>query len=59
LKSCGVFPETVSGSLESLVEHFGIKPRGEFHDAKVDAELTRDVLVKLIEEIKTPLAPWG
>ncbi len=59
LKSCGVFPETVSGSLESLVEHFGIKRDGELHDAKVDAELTRDVLVKLVDEIKTPLAPWG
>lgn len=64
LKSCNVFPEIVSGSLESLVEHFGIKRNGELHDAKVDAELTRDVLVKLIKLIKSingfkdPLPPW-
>jgi DNA polymerase III epsilon subunit-like protein len=51
LKSCGVFPDTVSGSLESLVEYFHIKRNGELHDAKVDAELTRDVLVKLVEVI--------
>lgn len=57
LKSCDIFPETVSGSLESLVEHFGIKRNGELHDAKVDAELTRDVLVKLVEKVHWTLQP--
>lgn len=63
LKSCGVFPETVSGSLESLVEHFYITRNGSLHDAKVDAELTKEVLVKLIEKVNglnnTPTAVWG
>lgn len=52
LKSCGLFSETVSGSLESLVTHFGIKRDGELHDAKVDAQLTKEVLVKLIEKVQ-------
>lgn len=52
LKSCDMFPETVSGSLESLVEHFDIKRSGELHDAKIDAQLTKEVLVKLIEKVQ-------
>ena len=52
LKSCGMFPETVSGSLESLVTHYDIKRDGELHDAKVDAQLTKEVLVKLIGNVQ-------
>lgn len=62
LKSCGLFPETVSGSLESLVEYFDLKKDGELHDAKVDAELTKEVLIKLIEKVKKlnePMGVWG
>ena len=62
LKSCGLFPETVSGSVESLVEYFDIKRNGSLHDAKVDTELTKEVLIKLIEKVKVlnePPAVWG
>jgi len=57
-----LFPETVSGSLESLVEYFDIKRNGSLHDAKVDTELTKEVLIKLIEKVKVlnePPAVWG
>lgn len=59
LKSCKLFPETVGGSLESLVEYFYITKPGSLHDAKVDAELTKEVLVKLIEKVKRMNAPMG
>lgn len=51
LKSCGLFPEDVSGSLESLCKHFDIN-NGTLHDAKVDVLNTRDVLKELIEKVK-------
>jgi DNA polymerase III epsilon subunit-like protein len=52
LKSCGVFPDSVSGSLESLCEHFYIS-NGSLHDARVDAVNTKEVLIKLMNIIKT------
>lgn len=52
LKSCGIFPETVSGSLESLVEYFHIVKEGELHDAKTDTLATKEVLKKMIGMLK-------
>lgn len=52
LKSCGLFPETVSGSLESLVEYFKIEKVGELHTAKTDTICTCEVLKRMIDLIK-------
>lgn len=57
LKMCGMFPDTVSGSLESLCKHFNIN-NGTLHDAKTDALNTRDVLKELIKMTEPP-AVWG
>ena len=51
LKSCGLFPEDVSGSLESLAKHFNINQHTgddiQFHDAKFDTEITFKVFLAL------------
>lgn len=46
LRSCGMLPDTVSGSLESLANYFGL-PKGTLHDCKYDALTTLEVLKKL------------
>lgn len=43
LKTAGLIPNTVSGSLGSYVEHFGVQKR-EAHDARNDVLMTVDVL---------------
>lgn len=52
LKSCGLIPESVSGSLKSLVEYFQIPgPEthgGKFHTADQDVFMTVQVLKHLI-----------
>ena len=48
LKSCGMFPEDVSGSLVSLAKYFGITVNeNDTHDAKYDTELTFQVFMAL------------
>ena len=48
LKSCNMFPETVSGSLISLAEFFQIKVDvNNTHTAKYDTELTYKVFLEL------------
>ena len=49
LKTCNCFPETVSGSLESLSEHFKLTDKvcGSLHDAKVDTWLNYYVFLEL------------
>ena len=49
LKTCGKFPEEVSGSLESLVKHFNINPNEStnFHDANYDTLMTYKVFLEL------------
>ena len=50
LKACRLFPETVSGSLISLAQHFGVQvDESACHDAKYDATLTYQVFLKLRE----------
>jgi len=53
LKSCGLFPEEVSGSLESLIQYFGIKMEGNLHDAKNDTLATVECLKRLIEMVNS------
>lgn len=48
LKACGRIPETVSGSLESYVKHFGVAQK-EAHTARGDVEMTVDVMLAMIE----------
>lgn len=50
LKACGLFPETVSGSLQSLTEYFNIIV-DNFHNAKDDAIATKEVLKSMIDSI--------
>lgn len=57
LKACGVFPETVSGSLASIVEYFNIKLPGELHTAKADTLLTLEVLKNLISTVHQLTTP--
>ena len=53
LKACGMFPETVSGSLESISKHFGIDvAEGDLHDAKYDTLLSVEVFKCLVNLIK-------
>jgi DNA polymerase III alpha subunit (gram-positive type) len=52
LRAAGKFPDNVSGSLGSLVAYFGIKFKGELHDARVDTLQTVAVLRELINLIK-------
>lgn len=48
LKSCNRFPESVSGSLESLGKHFDITvDENDLHDAKYDTVLTFKVFQEL------------
>jgi hypothetical protein len=46
----GKLPKFVSGSLESLVEYYGIQPGGPLHDAKVDTIATVLVLKKQLKQ---------
>lgn len=43
-KLTGELPEAVTGSLDSLREHYGIAMDGNLHDAKADTRLTIQVL---------------
>lgn len=54
LKASGLFPDDITGSLESLVNFFKIKTDKEngFHDAKFDTIMTKECLIKLIEHVK-------
>lgn len=52
LRTVGLFPNDVSGSLGSLVKYFNIESIGELHTAKVDALQTMSVLKKLIDLVK-------
>lgn len=52
LRTAGLFPNDVSGSLGSLVKYFNIDSIGELHTAKVDALQTMEVLKKLIGLVK-------
>lgn len=48
LKACGLFPESVSGSLISLAKYFGVEVNeDEAHDAKYDTMLTFKVFLSL------------
>ncbi len=49
LKLCGSISQDVSGSLESLVTHFGITQEGQLHDAKTDVLATIEVLKRLVD----------
>ena len=52
LKSCNLFPETVSGSLESLAKYFNIPvDENTLHNAKTDTLLTFQVFMKLRENL--------
>lgn len=51
LKAIGKIPESVSGSLGSLVSHYKINP-GEFHTARGDTLMTIEVLKRMLAEIK-------
>jgi DNA polymerase III alpha subunit (gram-positive type) len=53
LKACGMFPETVSGSLESISNHFHIQvDEDKLHDAKYDTLLSVEVFKGLVNLIK-------
>jgi DNA polymerase III alpha subunit (gram-positive type) len=57
LKACGMFPETVSGSLVSIAKYFGIPcDENAAHDAKYDTELTFQVFRALVKQM-TPIQP--
>jgi DNA polymerase III epsilon subunit-like protein len=43
LKSCNKLPSNQSLSLKNLTEYFGIKPKGELHNAECDIRLTIDL----------------
>ena len=48
LKSVGMFPDDVSGSLVSLAEHFKVEvDKNSAHDAKYDTELTFKVFLAM------------
>ena len=70
LKSCNMFPEDVSGSLESLAKYFQINQQPgddvNFHDAKFDTEITFKVFMALRKLLMSPALPpvapleeWG
>jgi len=55
LKACGLFPETVSGSLISIAQYFGIAvDENAAHDAKYDTELTFKVFQALVKQMTPP-----
>ena len=57
LKACGLFPESVSGSLVSLAKHFGVAVNeDETHSARYDTELTFKVFQSLVKQM-TPTRP--
>jgi len=49
LKLTGHVPHTISGSLGSIMEHFGIKATGEMHEAKTDTVATVKALRALLK----------
>jgi DNA polymerase III alpha subunit (gram-positive type) len=49
LKTCGTFPEEVSGSLQSLLDHFGIDWAHNSHEADADTRATVEVLKALVD----------
>jgi DNA polymerase III epsilon subunit-like protein len=49
LKAVGMFPQEVSGSLGSLIEHFKLKGVTNSHDAKDDTRATVAILQELIK----------
>jgi DNA polymerase III alpha subunit (gram-positive type) len=48
LKAQGKLPESITGSLTSLMEHFGLKFQGRAHDADSDTIGTVEVLKKML-----------
>ena len=55
LKACGMFPENVSGSLESIAKYFGvIVSENELHDAKYDTLLSVEIF-KCLKSLMTPV----
>jgi oligoribonuclease (3'-5' exoribonuclease) len=50
LKICGLFPDDVSGSLESLSKYFGIEfNENDAHSAKYDTQKTMEVYKNLVK----------
>lgn len=49
LKLRGDLPNTTTGSLGSLLEHFGIKPEGMLHSAKTDTLATVELLRRMLK----------
>lgn len=49
LKYINILPDSISGSLSSLIEYFELKTEGTLHDAEVDAKMTVEVFKKLAE----------
>lgn len=49
LKYINILPDSISGSLGSLIEFFGITVEGELHTADADAKMTVEVFKKLAE----------
>ena len=52
LQKAGVIPKSVSGSLGSVVKHFGLNTDVTFHDARVDTMQTVLVLQELLKIVK-------
>ncbi len=50
LKKKGLIPNTVSGSLTSLVEHYCLKFKGEAHQEDADTYATVDVLKEMLKQ---------
>ena len=46
----GIYPETITGSLESICEYYGISTNG-VHNALRDAEMTLECLKRMMKEI--------
>jgi DNA polymerase III epsilon subunit-like protein len=51
LKAAGLVPESISGSLSSWANHFGISTDGA-HTAKCDVEMTVEVYKKMLELVR-------
>lgn len=52
LRAAGKFPDSVSGSLGSLVSHFKLPSKGQLHNAKNDTLQTVSCLLQLINLVK-------
>jgi len=52
LRSVGLIPPSVTGSLGSYAKFYGIKPQGPLHDAKTDTLLTIAVMKAMINQIR-------